>query len=238
MKEVLNLTKRFFIQQAELYGKEIFFEGDFNSSIFGDTTCTRNLNEFYLQIKDCTKCKLWKSRTKFVFGTGNPKASLMCIGEAPGYDEDKKGEPFVGTAGQLLNKILNAIGFRREEVYIANIVKCHPAGNRNPEPEEVAQCLPYLKQQISLIQPKFILALGKVAGQNLLGIEAPIATLRGKVYEINDIKVMVTYHPAALLRNPQWKRGAWDDIRKLRMLYDEIVGDKPPFELNRNKSSY
>lgn len=228
MKEILNLTERFFIQQAELYGRELFFEGDFKPSILGDTCNARNLNEFYLQIKDCTKCKLWKSRTNFVFGTGNSKADLMCIGEAPGYDEDKKGEPFVGAAGQLLNKILNAIGFQREEVYIANIVKCHPAGNRNPESEEVAQCLPYLKQQISLIQPKLILAFGKVAAQSFLGIEAPIDILRNKVYQMDDIKVIVTYHPAALLRNPRWKRSAWVDIRKLRMLYDEIVGDKTP----------
>jgi DNA polymerase len=237
MLEILNLTENFFIQQAELYGKSFYFEDDFNTRLLSEIPEAQTLTEFNLQIKDCTKCKLWEKRTKFVFGTGNSEANLMCIGEAPGYDEDKAGEPFVGAAGQLLNRILNAIGFQRQEVYITNIVKCRPPGNRNPEPDEIAQCLPYLQQQLAMIQPKLILALGKVAAHNLLGMEASIESLRGKVHQIDDIKVIVTYHPAALLRKPQWKRGAWEDVQKLRKIYDEIVGDKPPFEFNKNKSS-
>lgn len=232
--DILDLTERFFIQQAELYGQGIYLDFDFN--IPGPSIKTTNLDDFYHQIKNCTKCKLWKHRTKFVFGTGNPNANLMCIGEAPGYDEDKQGEPFVGAAGQLLDRILAAIDFKREEVYIANIVKCRPPGNRDPELVEIAECIPYLKQQISIIQPKIILALGKVAGQNLLGTNASLGGLRGPVHQMDDIKVIVTYHPAALLRNPQWKRGTWVDVQKLRKIYDEVVGDKPLFELNQRKS--
>jgi DNA polymerase len=177
-------------------------------------------------IENCTKCELHKTRTNFVFGVGNPNAKVMVVGEAPGADEDKQGEPFVGRAGQLLNKMLAAINFPREEVFIANILKSRPPGNRDPQPEEIAACEPYLWKQIDIIKPKMILCAGRVAGINLLknGIDT-LAKLRGNVYDFRGAKVMVTYHPAALLRNPNWKQGAWEDLQKFRKLYDELVAE-------------
>ncbi len=231
--EILDMTEKYLSQRAELYGKEFYLEAEFETFMTG--TSNSELEKFYQQIKDCEKCKLARGRTNLVFGTGNPEAKLMCIGEGPGVEEDRQGEPFVGAAGQLLNRILAAIGFQREEVYIANIVKCHPPGNRDPQPEEIAECLPYLKRQIEIIRPKVILALGRVAGQTLLNTANPLGKLRGAVHEIDNIKVVVTYHPAALLRNPQWKSSAWQDVQLLRKIYDQVVGDKPPFEPTQNK---
>lgn len=173
-------------------------------------------------IKDCTKCPLHKSRNKFVFGVGNPDADVMVVGEGPGAEEDKQGEPFVGRAGKLLNDILKAINFRREDVYIANIVKCRPPGNRTPVIEEMDSCFPYLNRQIELIKPKMILALGLTAAQGLLKKKYSLTSMRGNVYDFRGIKTMVTYHPAALLRNPEWKRGCWEDVKKFRKLYDEM----------------
>jgi len=222
----IELTKEYFIQQSELYGKEFYADVDF--SFAAKSAGPETLSEFNLKIQNCQDCPLSKSRTQVVFGSGNPRAKLMCVGEAPGYEEDKQGKPFVGAAGQLLDKILAAIGFNREEVYIANIVKCRPPGNRDPEPKEVAECLPFLKKQIAMIQPKCILALGRVAAQNLLATRQSLSSLRRTVQQFENIQVVVTYHPAALLRNPQWKRQAWEDVQNLRKLYDKIVGDKPP----------
>ena len=172
-------------------------------------------------ICECTKCRLGATRTKFVFGVGNPNADVMVIGEAPGADEDKQGEPFVGRAGQLLNKILEAINFKREEVYIANILKCRPPENRRPHPDEVEQCEPYLWKQIELIRPKFILALGLTAAQTLLKTTESLTQLRASVHDYHGVPLYVTYHPAALLRNPEWKRPTWEDVQKLRKAYDE-----------------
>lgn len=189
------------------------------------------LEELKQLTASCTKCELHRTRKNYVFGVGNPNARVMVIGEAPGADEDAKGEPFVGRAGQLLDKMLLAIGFPREEVFIANILKSRPPGNRDPLPTEVAACEPYLWKQIELIKPKMILCMGRIAGTNLLknGIDT-LAKMRGNVYDYMDAKVMVTYHPAALLRNPNWKVPAWEDLQKFRKLYDELVGDKPLFE--------
>lgn len=173
------------------------------------------------QICTCVKCPLGHTRTKFVFGVGNPSATLMLIGEAPGADEDAQGEPFVGRAGQLLNKILEAINFKREDVYICNILKCRPPNNRTPQPDEVEQCIPYLKKQIDLIKPKVILCLGLVAAQNLLHTAEGLGKLRGRVITYEGVPLMVTYHPAALLRNPNWKRPAWEDVQAVRKLHDE-----------------
>jgi uracil-DNA glycosylase len=178
------------------------------------------LNEL---IKDCTKCPLHKSRNKFVFGVGNPDADVLVVGEGPGAEEDKQGEPFVGRAGKLLNDILKAINFKREEVYIANIVKSRPPGNRTPTAEEMDACFPYLNKQIELIKPKFILALGLTAAQGLLKKRDSLTKMRGNVFDYKGIKTMVTYHPAALLRNPNWKKGCWEDVQKFRKLYDEMV---------------
>ena len=171
----------------------------------------------------CMKCPLGRTRTKFVFGVGNPNATLMLVGEAPGADEDAQGEPFVGRAGQLLNKILGAIGFRREEVYICNILKCRPPNNRKPEREEVEHCLPYLRKQIQVVRPALILCLGLTAAENLLGTTESLGRLRGRTLSYEGTPVMVTYHPAALLRNPNWKRPTWEDVQAARALHDELV---------------
>lgn len=189
-------------------------------------------------ISNCTKCDLHKTRTNFVFGVGNPNAKVMIIGEAPGADEDAKGEPFVGRAGQLLDKMLLAINFPREEVFIANILKSRPPGNRDPQTDEVAACEPYLWKQIDIIKPKMILCVGRIAGTNLLknGIDT-LAKMRGNFYDFRGAKVMVTYHPAALLRNPNWKAPAWEDLQKFRKLYDELVGDKGMFDPAKAKQA-
>lgn len=183
----------------------------------------RSLDELNSLICNCTKCELHKGRYKFVFGSGNPEADILVIGEGPGAEEDKQGLPFVGRAGQLLTEILKAIKFEREEVYIGNIVKCRPPGNRTPSPQEMETCIPYLKKQIELINPKLILCLGLTAAQGLLKKKESLTNLRGKVFEYGKIKVMVTYHPAALLRNPNWKRGCWEDVKLFRKLYDQIL---------------
>ncbi|MEM6645409.1 MAG: uracil-DNA glycosylase [Bacteroidota bacterium] len=164
-----------------------------------------------------------ESRLNPVFGTGDPNADLMVVGEAPGADEDKHGEPFVGRAGQLLNKILGAINFQREEIYIANIMKSRPPGNRDPQPDEVAAHIPLLYKQIALIRPKLILAVGKTAGNGLLGRKSSLGSLRGKFHSFHGLELMVTYHPAALLRNPQWKRPTWEDVKLLRTRYDQVT---------------
>ncbi len=174
------------------------------------------------RISKCLKCRLGSTRKNFVFGVGNPNAKLVFIGEAPGADEDEQGEPFVGRAGQLLNKILAAVQLRREDVYICNILKCRPPNNRDPLPEEVEACEPFLKRQLEIIRPKLIMCLGRIAGQTLLKTNATLTELRNNIYEYEGIKVLVTFHPAALLRNPNWKRPAWEDVQKMRKMYDEI----------------
>ena len=168
---------------------------------------------------DCSRCKLHTlGRKQVVFGVGNPNADLMFVGEAPGADEDIQGEPFVGRAGQLLTKIIEAIDLRREDVYIANVIKCRPPGNRNPEPDEVAQCEPFLFRQVDIIKPKVIVALGKFAAQCLLKSDAPITRIRGREFTYRDSILIPTYHPAYLLRNPSAKREVWDDMRKVRAI--------------------
>jgi DNA polymerase len=164
-----------------------------------------------------------ETRINPVFGVGNPNANLLVIGEAPGADEDKRGEPFVGRAGQLLDKILLAIQFKREDVYIANILKSRPPNNRDPTPEEVAAHLPILHKQITLIQPKLILCVGRTAGTSLLGVDSSLSALRGRFHDYHGLPVMVTYHPAALLRNPQWKHSTWQDVQALKARYDELM---------------
>ncbi len=166
---------------------------------------------------DCTCCKLCQlGRRQVVFGVGNPRARLMFVGEAPGEDEDKQGEPFVGRAGQLLTKIIEAIGLAREQVYIANVIKCRPPGNRNPEPDEVAACEPFLFRQIDAVQPRVIVALGKFAAQCLLRTADPITRIRGKEFDFRGATLIPTFHPAYLLRNPPAKREVWDDMKRVR----------------------
>ena len=181
------------------------------------------LKELEAEVKKCTKCPLHSTRTNVVFGTGNPDADLMFVGEAPGYDEDQQGEPFVGRAGQLLTKIINAMGMERSEVYIANILKCRPPGNRNPKATEIVTCMPYLRRQIELIKPRVICALGNIAAQTLLRTQEKISQLRGGFHEYRGIKLMATYHPAYLLRNPNDKRKVWEDMKKVR---DELKSSR------------
>lgn len=170
-------------------------------------------------IGDCTRCKLHSlGRKQIVFGVGSPTAQLMFVGEAPGADEDVQGEPFVGRAGQLLTKIIEAIGLQRADVYIANVIKCRPPQNRNPEPDEVAQCEPFLFRQIDTIKPKVIVALGKFAAQSLLQTTEPITRLRGREFSYRDAILMPTYHPAYLLRNPSAKRDVWEDMKRVKEL--------------------
>jgi len=185
-----------------------------------------SLDSFYETIHECQKCALSTTRTKFVFGAGNPDADLMLIGEAPGAEEDRQGIPFVGRAGKLLTDILKAIDFEREDVYIANILKCRPPQNRDPLPSEREQCFPYLMKQMELIKPKVIVCLGRIAANALLNKNESLTKLREEEYSINNIKVFITYHPAALLRNPSWKRGCWEDIKKVKKYYDEVTAGK------------
>lgn len=164
---------------------------------------------------DCRRCKLSGSRKNIVFGTGDPQARLVFVGEGPGYEEDQKGEPFVGAAGRLLTKIIQAIDYTREQVYICNIIKCRPPGNRNPMPDEIEACVPFLERQIGAIKPDFICALGTFAAQTLLETKAPISRLRGSFHNYKGMKVLPTYHPAFLLRNPAKKRDVWEDMKML-----------------------
>ena len=170
-------------------------------------------------IGDCTRCKLHaQGRQQIVFGVGNPDADLMFVGEAPGADEDIQGFPFVGRAGQLLTKIIEAIDLKREDVYIANVIKCRPPENRNPEPDEVETCEPFLFRQIDVIKPKVIVALGTFAAKTLLRTQDPISRLRGRVYDYRGAKLIPTFHPAFLLRSPERKRDVWEDMKKVRAL--------------------
>jgi uracil-DNA glycosylase len=176
------------------------------------------------RVAPCTRCGLCSTRTQTVFGVGNERAEWLVIGEAPGAEEDRKGEPFVGRAGQLLNSMLLAIGLPRETVFIANILKCRPPGNRDPRPEEVSQCMPYLTNQIALLKPKIILAVGRIAAQNLLATDAPLARLRGKLHSFGDAgtPLVITYHPAYLLRTPADKRKAWEDLKFARATHARL----------------
>jgi DNA polymerase len=168
------------------------------------------------EAETCERCKLCRGRTTVVFGTGDADADLMFIGEGPGAEEDRQGLPFVGPAGQLLDKIIQAIGLERPQVYIANIVKCRPPGNRDPQPDEAAACRPFLERQIELVRPKVIVALGRVAAQALLGNDLPLGRMRGRWFTVQGVPTMVTYHPAALLRNRHWKRPTWEDMQAVR----------------------
>jgi DNA polymerase len=192
-------------------------------SVTQPVTLSRNAQEALAAVRadigDCTRCKLHAlGRKQIVFGVGNPNADLMFVGEAPGADEDIQGIPFVGRAGQLLTKIIEAIGLKRDDVYIANVIKCRPPQNRNPEQDEVDTCEPFLFRQIDIIEPKVIVALGKFGAQTLLRTLEPISRLRGRVYEYRGAKLVPTFHPAYLLRNPASKREVWEDMKLVRTL--------------------
>lgn len=227
---------RYFRQQKELHGDTLYVDEDVlhraalaaqgltevAGTVTEAWTTANSLTDLHERIHDCQKCPLGASRNKFVFGVGNPKADIVLVGEAPGAEEDKKGEPFVGRAGQLLNKILEAVDFKREDVFICNILKCRPPNNRDPLSTEVDQCEPYLHKQLELLQPKAMLALGRIAAQTLLRTNDSLTKMRADVHSYHGIPLMVTYHPAALLRNPNWKRPTWEDVQKFRALYDQL----------------
>ena len=177
------------------------------------------LEQIRADIGDCRRCKLSNSRKNIVFGAGSPSARLVFVGEGPGFEEDKTGKPFVGAAGKLLTKIIQAIKLTREQVYICNIIKCRAPGNRNPEPDEIKACFPFLELQIAVIKPDFICALGIIATQTLLETKEPISKLRGRFHDYKGIKLLPTYHPAYLLRNPDKKRDVWEDMKKLMNEY-------------------
>ena len=191
----------------------LFVSGEASQEVSQSNVQT--LDEIRRELGDCRRCKLHRTRRTIVFGEGNEKATLMFIGEGPGYDEDVQGRPFVGKAGQLLTKIIQSIHREREEVYITNIIKCRPPQNRNPEPDEIQSCHPFLEKQIQSIQPKMICALGTFAAQTLLSTNAKITALRGRFFDLGGIKVLPTYHPAYLLRNPERKREVWDDMKQI-----------------------
>jgi len=186
----------------------------------GSIASQNSLDALYSAVCGCMRCPLGKQRTHFVFGQGNPGADLMFVGEAPGQEEDAQGLAFVGRAGQLLTRMIKAIKLSRDEVFIGNILKCRPPGNRDPLPSEIEQCEPILLKQIEIIRPTIICALGRIAGQTLLRTKSTLGALRGKVHDYHGVKLVVTYHPAALLRNPNWKPMAWDDLKYLRREYD------------------
>ncbi|MGD9597678.1 MAG: uracil-DNA glycosylase family protein [Steroidobacteraceae bacterium] len=170
------------------------------------------------EVAGCVKCRLCETRTQTVFGVGDPRARWLIVGEAPGAEEDRRGEPFVGRAGRLLDAMLRAVGLTRDTVFIANVLKCRPPGNRDPAPDEIASCLPYLQRQLALIEPDIIVAVGRIAAQTLIGTDAPVARLRGRIHQFGPAgtPLVVTYHPAYLLRAPGEKRKAWDDLKLAR----------------------
>lgn len=182
----------------------------------------KSMEDHCAAINQCQLCSLGKTRNKFVYGVGNVNADVMFVGEAPGANEDLKGEPFVGRGGELLDRILAAIQFTRQDVYIANILKCRPPNNRDPQPEEMEQCFPYLHEQIRLIRPKLICALGRIAAQALHGSNTPLGKLRGRWHEYEGVPMLVTYHPAALLRFAAYKKDTWADMQMLKARYDSM----------------
>lgn len=210
------------LARAHLLGERVLYRspgGDSSTAVRTfDETAWEALRQ---EVLSCTRCELHRSRTQGVFGSGTPHTGFMVIGEAPGQHEDQQGEAFVGRGGQLLTRILEAIGFRRDEVFITNILKSRPPGNADPEPHQVAACEPYLKRQIELIGPAVILTLGRHAARTLLQIDGPMASFRGRVFEYGGVPVVATYHPAALLRNPSLKRPTWEDVQLARRVYDE-----------------
>ena len=215
LDSVIASVKSYLDLEKESGMEEYFFGLPEESKSALTDDIPEGLDSFKKQVLGCKGCSLHTTRTNVVFGTGNSNARLMFVGEAPGQEEDKQGLPFVGRAGQLLTKIIEAMGLKREDVYIANILKCRPPNNRAPLPEEIAACEANVKRQVEIIKPRVICTLGKFASQTLLGTETPISALRGNFREYNGIKVMPTFHPAYLLRNPDDKKLVWQDMKKV-----------------------
>jgi len=239
MDDILDKLSDYFKAQKDLYGSEVILNNKLIDGVPENKAPGENqigpgepsvdedlgpLGSYNQEIKGCMKCALGATRTNFVFGVGSAEADLMFIGEAPGRDEDLKGIPFVGRAGQLLTLMLQSIDLKREEVFIANVLKCRPPNNRDPQPDEIEKCEPYLLKQIEMISPKLIVTLGRFASASLLRTKSALGTLREEVHSYNNLPLIVTYHPAALLRNPQLKRQAWEDLKKIS---DYLKKDSP-----------
>ncbi len=221
--------RTFVKEELEIFGGPLYMPEDPQPQNMERTPLgkdTNSLAEFNAAIKDCLNCPLGSTRTKFVFGVGNPNADLMFVGEAPGEKEDLEGVPFVGRAGKLLTEILKAIDLTREDVYIANVLKCRPPENRDPNKAEIEECEPYLLKQIELIKPKLLVALGRISATTLLRTKDSLTAMRGQVFDYHGTDMVVTYHPAALLRNPNWKRPAWEDFKKIRDMYQAGKGEQ------------
>ena len=216
MKHKPELLFRYLDQTRELYGNRIFLD---EQRVKNALLTSDALESFNASICQCQKCSLGSTRKNFVFGVGNPQADIVFVGEAPGAKEDMEGEPFVGRAGKLLNKMLAAIRLSRDDVYICNVLKCRPPKNRDPLPLEVDTCEPYLQTQLSLIKPKLIVALGRIAACTILRTKEPLKNLRNQTFKYEGIDLLVTYHPAALLRNPNFKIHAWEDFQLIREKY-------------------
>jgi len=219
--------KAFVEEELEIFGGPLYMPETVQGKDMEKTSVsseTQNLEQFRSEIENCMNCPLGASRNQFVFGSGNPDADLMFVGEAPGEREDAEGIPFVGRAGKLLDDILKAIDLERDDVFIANVLKCRPPNNRDPNREEIETCEPYLLKQIELIKPKLLVALGRISATTLLRTKDSLTAMRGQVFDYHGTDMVVTYHPAALLRNPNWKRPAWEDFKKIRKMYLEKRG--------------
>jgi len=206
--------------QGSLFDQEENTPTSENNSV----SSAEELAQLQAAARECRKCRLASTRHSVVVGEGNPFADIVVIGEAPGAEEDASGRPFVGRSGQLLGKILQAVHFEREEVYICNILKCRPPGNRNPLEDEIECCMPWLLRQLQIIKPKIVLILGKVAANTILANKLPMGIMRGKLIRWKEFDCFVTYHPAALLRNPNWKRACWEDVQLMRRHYEKLSG--------------
>ena len=222
MKKSTPTVQRYLKQQRQLYGDTLFIMNDHNSDEHDNPETqgeSHPLTDYFNKIRDCEECQLSESRTNFVFGTGNPDADIVFVGEAPGKNEDLQGIPFVGRAGKLLDKILEAIQLSRKDVFILNVLKCRPPNNRDPLSSEVDKCEPYLKKQLDILNPKLIVCLGRISGKTLLRLDMPLGKMRENMHSYNGIDAMVTYHLAALLRNPNLKKAAWEDFQMIRDKY-------------------
>ncbi|MCZ6631922.1 MAG: uracil-DNA glycosylase [bacterium] len=214
VREILGLARQYLKAQVDLGVGWVPRKEGVQTGVADD------LEAFHQSTLDCQQCRLAQGRRTVVFGSGNPNADILFVGEAPGAEEDRQGVPFVGAAGRLLTRMIESIGLKREAVYIANVIKCRPPGNRDPQRDEIEACEPYLIRQIEMIQPVVICTLGRFAAQTLLQTTESMGRLRGKVFSYRGIKLIPTYHPAALLRNEGWKRPTWEDLKLLRREYD------------------
>ena len=209
-------------QYKDIFGNILYLD-ESKQKVPQKIDCTsnnsHNLNKYFNKIKNCLECSLGYSRTNFVFGVGNPNSNIVFVGEAPGKNEDLQGEPFVGRGGKLLDKILNAIDLTREDIYILNVLKCRPPENRDPSSEEIQKCEPYLKEQLKIIKPKLIVALGRISAMTLLKKKDSLTNMRNTIHKYEGIDLLVTYHPAAILRNPNFKKPTWEDFKYIKKNY-------------------